>query len=136
MRRSIAAAARGADPTLKWKGPVLCGVQLKMTLENIQEFPNSPRPHVLVTLRAKRRPDQPLLAGHVKVLVEMDEGDRTYFAACACFFVDSAGALFVAFRWLVGVPGVVVDPDSELVPFVETNPGGSHDKSQRFCLSR
>jgi hypothetical protein len=43
LRRSIAAATRGADPTLTWQGPVLCGVQLKMTLENKQELPNSPR---------------------------------------------------------------------------------------------
>ena len=125
LYRSIAAATRGTDPTLKWKGPVLCGVQLKMTLENRQELPNSPRCYFLVTLRAKRRPDQPLSADHVKVLVEMDEGDRAYFAACVCFFVDSAGALFVALRWLAEVPGVVVDPESELVPLKETPVGAT-----------
>ena len=125
LRRSIAAATRGANPTLTWEGPVLCGVQLKMTLENKQELPNSPRRYVLVTLRAKRRPHQPLSADHVKVLVQMDEGDRAYFAACVCFFVDSAGSLFVALRWLAEVPGVVVDPESELVPLKQTPVGAT-----------
>jgi hypothetical protein len=135
LRRSIAAATRGADPTLKWQGPVLCGVQLlKMTLENRQELPNSPRRYVLVTLQAKRRPDQPLSADHVKVLVEMDEGDRTYFAACVWFFVDSADALFVALRWLAEVPGVVVEPDSELMPLKQTPVGAT--KSYSVYLSR
>jgi hypothetical protein len=55
----------------------------------------------------------------------MDEGDRAYFAACVCFFVDSAGALFVALRWLAEVPGVVVDPDSELVPLKQTPVGAT-----------
>jgi hypothetical protein len=104
---------------------VLCGVQLKMTLENKQELPKSPRRYVLVTLRAKRRPDQPLSADHVKVRVQMDEGDRAYFAACVCFFVDSAGSLFVALRWLAEVPGVVVDPESELVPLKQTPVGAT-----------
>ena len=125
LRRSIAAATRGNDPTLKWENPVLCGVQLKLTLENKQELPDSPRRYVLVTLRAKRLPDRPLSADHVKVLVEMDEGDRAYFAACVCFFVDSAGSLFVALRWLAEVPGVVVDPDSELVPLKQTPVGAT-----------
>ena len=125
LRRSIAAATRGADPTLTWQTPVLCGVQLKMTLENKQELPNSPRRYVLVTLRATRRRNQPLSADHVKVLVEMDDGDRAYFAACVCFFVDSAGALFVALRWLAEVPGVVVDPDSDLVPLKQTPVGAT-----------
>jgi hypothetical protein len=42
LRRSIVAATRGADPALTWQTPVLCGVQLKMTLENKQ---NRPTPH-------------------------------------------------------------------------------------------
>jgi hydrogenase maturation factor len=38
-------------------------------------------------------------------------------------FVDSAGALFVALRWLAEVHGVVVDLDSELVPLKQTPVG-------------
>ena len=55
----------------------------------------------------------------------MDEGERAYFAACVCFFVDSAGSLFVALRWLAEVPGVVVDPESELVPLKQTPVGAT-----------
>jgi hypothetical protein len=55
----------------------------------------------------------------------MDDGDRACFAACVCFFVDSAGVLYVALRWLAEVPGVVVDPDSELLPLKQTPVGAT-----------
>jgi hypothetical protein len=59
----------------------------------------------------------------------MDEGVRTYFAACVFFFVDSAGSLFVALRWLAEVLGVVVDPDSELVPLQQCPVGATKSYS-------
>ena len=92
----IAADTRGDNPVLRWETPVVYGTQLKMTLVNLQELPLSPSRYRLVTLRAKRSPASLLTADHVKVTVEMDAGDRTYFAGCLCFFADATGKHFVA----------------------------------------
>jgi hypothetical protein len=80
IRRCIAASTRGENPVLRWKTPVVHGTQLKMTLVNLQELPLSPSRYRLVMLRAKRSSASLLTADHVKVTVEMDAGDRTYFA--------------------------------------------------------
>ena len=117
IRRCIAVATRGANPVLSWKPPVMSGAQLKMTLVNLQELPLSPSRYRLVTLRAKRSSSASILtADHVKVMVEMDAGERAYFAGCLCFFADASGGHYVALRWLTEIPGVVLDPASGLVP--------------------
>ena len=116
IRRCIAADTRGDNPVLRWETPVVHGTQLKMTLVNLQELPLSPSRYRLATLRAKRSSASLLTADHVKVTVEMDAGDRTYFAGCLCFFADATGKHFVALRWLTEIPGVVLDPVSGLVP--------------------
>ena len=116
IRRCIAASTRGENPVLRWKTPVVHGTQLKMTQVNLQELPLSPSRYRLVTQRANRSSASLLAADHVKVTVDMDAGDRTYFAGCLCFFADATGKHFVALRWLTEIPGVVLDPVSGLVP--------------------
>jgi len=116
LRRWVATATAGENPILKWQVPVLCGTNLTLTLANLQELPESPQRLQLLTLRAKRQPDRPFTADHVKVMVEMDERDRAYFGACLCFFVDSRGEHYVALRWLREIQGTVLHPASRLVP--------------------
>ena len=116
LRRCVAGARTGENPILKWQDPVLCGTNLKLTLANLPELPESPRRLQQITLRAQRQLDRPFTADHVKVMVEMDERDRAYFGACLCFFVDSRGEHYVALRWLREIQGTVLHPDSRIVP--------------------
>lgn len=113
----------GSPPTLTWAPPIKCGEKMKLTLPNRQELRNSPRRLVLLTLRATRKDEEPLTGDHVKLNVAMDDGDRTYFAACLCFFRDIMGIHYVGLRWLTEVEGVVLDPHARLAPLKMSPPG-------------
>ena len=119
---STSAPSTTADPVLRWETPVVHGTQLKMTLVNLQELPLSPSRYRLVTLRAKRSPASLFTADHVKVTVEMDAGDRTYFAGCLCFFADATGGHHVALRWLTEIRGEVLGPGYRLLRHLPTSP--------------
>ena len=49
------ASAGGEDPVLNWTLPIRCASQMKLTLEDHQELPGSPRRFKNVTLRALSR---------------------------------------------------------------------------------
>ena len=54
---------------------------------------------------------------YVKVAVDMSGTDRLYFARCVCFCKDANDVHCIALRWLSEIPGVVLDPASQMAPF-------------------
>ena len=63
-----------------------------------------------------RTKGQPAL-DYVKVAVDMSGTVRLYIARCVCFFKDANDVHYVALRWLSEIPGVVLDPASQMAPF-------------------
>ena len=107
-------ALRGPEPTLVWAEPVKCAAQLKLTLTDLQKKEDDPRRLVKHILRAMPQFQNVAAQDYVSLYVEEEPRNRIYFGRCVCFFADSAGAHYLAVRWLREVPGVIVDTTTRL----------------------